>query len=72
MLLNHVTGSTSYEDIRTLTDGILCNTYKEAARKRGLLEEDQECDDWLTQAASCTMDVISLLLSFHLTSQLTH
>ena len=40
MLLNHVTGCISYEDIRTLTDGTLCNTYKEAARKRGLLEDD--------------------------------
>ena len=55
MLLNHVTGCTSYEDIRTLTDGTLCNTYKEAARKRGLLEDDRECDDCLTEAASCTM-----------------
>ena len=55
MLLNHVTGCTSYEDIRTLSDGTICNTYKEAARKRGLLEDDQECDSCLTEAASCAM-----------------
>ena len=55
MLLNYVTGCTSYEDIRTLSDGTICNTYKEAARKRGLLEDDQECDDCLTEAASCAM-----------------
>ena len=28
---------------------------KEVARKRGLLENDQECDDCLTEAASCAM-----------------
>ena len=55
ILLNHVTGCTSSEDIRTLSDGMICNTYKEAARKRGLLEDDQECDDCLTEAASCAM-----------------
>ena len=55
ILLNHVTGCTSSEDIRTLSDGMICNTYKEAARKRGLLEDDQECDDRGTEAASCKM-----------------
>ena len=55
MLLNHVTGCISYEDIRTLSDGTICNTYKEAARTRGLLEDDQECDSCLTEAASCAM-----------------
>ena len=55
MLLNHVTGCKSYEDILTLSDGTICNTYKEAARKRGLLEDDQECDSCLTEAASCGM-----------------
>ena len=55
MLLNHVTGSKSYDDICTLSDRRICNTYKEAARKRGLLEDDQECDNCLTEAASCVM-----------------
>ena len=35
--LNHVTGCTSYVDIRTLADGNVCSSYKEAARRRGLL-----------------------------------
>ena len=37
MLLSHVTGCTSYQDIRSLPDGTVCPTYKEAARRRGLL-----------------------------------
>ena len=28
MLLNHVIGCTSYEDIRTLSDGTVCDSYK--------------------------------------------
>ena len=32
MLLNHVTGCTIYVDIRTLADGKVCSSYKEAAR----------------------------------------
>ena len=55
MLLNHVTGCTSYEDILTLSDGTICNTYKETTRKGGFLEEDQEYDDCLTEVASCVM-----------------
>ena len=51
MLLNHVTGCTSYQEIRTLSDGTVCDTFKEAARRRGLLEDDQESDDCLTAAA---------------------
>ena len=51
MLLNHSTGCTSYQEIRTLSDGTMCGTFKEAARRRGLLEDDQESDDSLTAAA---------------------
>ena len=51
MLLNHVTGCTSYQEIRTLSDGTVCDTFKEAARRRGLLEDDQESDDCLTAAS---------------------
>ena len=55
MLLNHVTGCTCYQDIRTLPDGTVCTTFKEACRRRGLLEDDQESDDCLTEAANCAM-----------------
>ena len=33
-----------YQDIRTLPDGTLCHTLKEAACQRGLLEDDNEYD----------------------------
>ena len=55
MLLNHVTGCTSFQDIRTLPDGTVCDTYKEAALRRGLLEDDQEVDQCLAEAATCSM-----------------
>ena len=43
-LLNHVTGYTSFQDIRTLADGTVCESFKEAARRLGLLEDDMELD----------------------------
>ena len=42
ILSNHVTVCTSFQDIRTLPDGILCHTFKEAACLRGLLEDDSD------------------------------
>ena len=42
--MNHVTGCTSYQDILTLPDGTICDTFKEAAFQRGLLEDDSEND----------------------------
>ena len=44
MLLSHVTGCSSYEDIRTLPDGTVCENFKSAAFKRGLLDDDTEYD----------------------------
>ena len=55
MLLNHVTGCTSFQDIRTLPNGTVCHTYKEAACHRGLLEDDNEYDLCLAMAASWHM-----------------
>ena len=55
MLLNHVTGCTCYQDIRTLPDGTVFPTFNEACRRRGLLEDDQQSDDCLTEAAICAM-----------------
>ena len=55
MLLSHVTGCTSYQDIRSLPDGTVCPTYKEAARRRGLLDDDQESDDCLTEISMHAM-----------------
>ena len=55
ILLNHVTGCTSFQDIRTLPDGTLCHTFKEATCHRGLLEDDNEYDLCLAMAVSCRL-----------------
>ena len=55
MLLNHVTGCTSFQDIRTLADGTVCESFKEAARRLGLLEDDTELDQCLAEAAVSVM-----------------
>jgi hypothetical protein len=49
VLLNHVTGATSFEDLRTI-NGIILPTFCEAAEKRGLIEADNTIDDCLTKA----------------------
>jgi len=51
ILLNHVTGATSFEDLRTF-DGVVYPTYREACLMRGLLEDDQHWDACLIEAAS--------------------
>ena len=52
MLLNHVTGCMSYQDIRTLPDGTVCDTYEEAALRLGLLENYHEADQCFAKAAT--------------------
>jgi len=54
VLLNHVTGATSYQHLRTV-DGVLQPTFREAAEKRGLIEEDTTLDDCLTEATMYQM-----------------
>uniref|UniRef100_A0A453QHI5 ATP-dependent DNA helicase n=1 Tax=Aegilops tauschii subsp. strangulata TaxID=200361 RepID=A0A453QHI5_AEGTS len=49
VLLNHVTGATSYEGLRTI-DGQVMPTFREAAEKRGLIEADNTLDDAMTEA----------------------
>jgi hypothetical protein len=49
VLLNHVQGTTSFEDLRTV-DGKLMPTFREAAEKRGLIETDNTLDDCMTEA----------------------
>ncbi|PWZ13684.1 ATP-dependent DNA helicase PIF1 [Zea mays] len=49
-LLNHVTGATSYVDLRTI-DGVTLPTFCEAAERRGLLESDNTLDECLTERA---------------------
>ncbi|ONL99141.1 Helicase [Zea mays] len=50
LLLNHVTGATSYADLRTV-DGDTLPTFREAAQRRGLLEADDTIDECLNEAA---------------------
>jgi len=45
-----VAGATSYEDLRTV-DGVAQPSFREAAEKRGLIEEDNSLDDCLSEAA---------------------
>ena len=51
-MINHITGCASFQDIRTLPDGTLCRTFKEAGCHRGLIEDDNEYDQCLTMAVS--------------------
>uniref|UniRef100_K3Z0C7 ATP-dependent DNA helicase n=1 Tax=Setaria italica TaxID=4555 RepID=K3Z0C7_SETIT len=48
VLLNHVAGATSYRDLRTV-DGVLLPLFREAAERRGLIEEDNTLDECLTE-----------------------
>ena len=54
LLLQHVPGPTSYEDIRTV-NGKQYNSFAEAARERGLAENDSEWDDCLKEGSLSKM-----------------
>ncbi|XP_061993673.1 uncharacterized protein LOC133711585 [Rosa rugosa] len=54
VLLNHVRGPTSYEDLRTVDD-ILQPTFKKAVEQRGLLEDDDSIRQCLHEASSIRM-----------------
>lgn len=54
VLLNHVAGSNSFQDPRTV-EGLLCQTFREAAEKRGLIEADNTLDECLMEAEQWAM-----------------
>ena len=54
VLLNHVSGSKSFEDLKTV-DGVLCDTFREAAERRGLIEADNTLDECLTESEQFAM-----------------
>ncbi|WVZ67157.1 hypothetical protein U9M48_016277, partial [Paspalum notatum var. saurae] len=54
VLLNHVAGATSFEDLRTV-DGEILPSFREAAERRGLIEADNTLDDCLTEAETFQM-----------------
>ena len=49
VLLNYVTGATSFEDLRTV-NGIIFPTFCDAVEKRGLIEADNTIDECLSEA----------------------
>nr|XP_045088974.1 uncharacterized protein LOC123497090 [Aegilops tauschii subsp. strangulata] len=54
VLLNHVTGKTSFDDLLTV-DGVLCGSFRDAAERLGLIEADNTLDDCLTEAEQWAM-----------------
>ncbi|KAL0284781.1 UNVERIFIED_CONTAM: ATP-dependent DNA helicase PIF6 [Sesamum angustifolium] len=54
LLLNHVTGPKSFDDLLTV-DGVHYLTFKQAAEKHGLLEDDNSIRDCLVEARSFRM-----------------
>ena len=73
LLLHHIRGATSFEDVRTVeVDGIkvLCSTFKEAAIKLGLLEDDNEIFSCLQECANIRSgrslrQLFAIILVFH-------
>lgn len=54
MLLNHVRGATSYEDLRTFR-GVTYVTFLDACEAMGLVETDKSLDDCLIESAAFRM-----------------
>jgi hypothetical protein len=54
VLLNHVRGATSYDDLKKVR-GITCSTFREACEQLGLIEHDKSLDHCLTEAATFQM-----------------
>lgn len=54
VLLNHVAGATSFECLRTV-DGKTLPTFREAAERRGLIEEDNTLNESLAEATEWMM-----------------
>ncbi|XP_022870579.1 uncharacterized protein LOC111389835, partial [Olea europaea var. sylvestris] len=49
VLLNHIRGPTSFQDLRTL-NGVTVVTYREAVLLHGLLSGDNNCEECLSEA----------------------
>jgi ATP-dependent DNA helicase PIF1 len=54
VLLNHVVGATSFNHLK-MVDGVVQPTFREAAERRGLIEEDNTLDECLTEASMFQM-----------------
>nr|XP_051197220.1 uncharacterized protein LOC127310601 [Lolium perenne] len=51
VLMNHVKGATSFEDLKSV-NGRRCSNFRESCERRGLIETDKSLDDCLTKAAT--------------------
>lgn len=68
LLLHHVRGPTSFNDLRTI-NGYLCNCFREACENLGLLEDDQHWDFTLQEATDfCNPSKIRSLFAIILTA----
>ncbi|XP_065640379.1 uncharacterized protein LOC100208098 [Hydra vulgaris] len=68
MLLWHVRGTVSFEDLRTV-NGTVFNTFREACSQLGLLQDDAEWRNTLTEAAATHLlnqirQLFSIILTF--------
>ncbi|XP_047136847.2 uncharacterized protein LOC124813603 [Hydra vulgaris] len=68
MLLLHVRGAVSFEDLRTV-NGTVFNTFREACSQLGLLQDDAEWRNTLTEAAATRLpnqirQLFSIILTF--------
>ncbi|EPB66767.1 hypothetical protein ANCCEY_14141 [Ancylostoma ceylanicum] len=68
LLLHTVRGPTSFADLKTV-DGEICETYREACQRRGLLENYQHWDTTLSEACvTCFASQLRSLFAIILTS----
>jgi chromosomal replication initiation ATPase DnaA len=54
VLLNHVAGATSFDDLRAI-DGVTLPTFREAVERRGLIKTDNTLDESLAEATQWMM-----------------
>ncbi|XP_017217515.2 uncharacterized protein LOC108195093 [Daucus carota subsp. sativus] len=52
LLLTKVRGPTSFNHLKTV-NGVVCNTFKEACKKYGFLEDDNEWNEVLQECSKC-------------------
>lgn len=62
-LLHHIPGCKSFEDLRTLDNGTICTSFKEAALKHEFIEDDQEWIDCLQEATATASQLRSLFIT---------
>ncbi|KIH57822.1 hypothetical protein ANCDUO_11985, partial [Ancylostoma duodenale] len=68
LLIHTVRGPTSFADLKTV-DGEVCETYREACQRRGLLENDQHWDTTLAEAClTCFPSQLRSLFAIIVTS----